>query len=390
MTSGGGDPPGVNGPVAGFEYDLPPDRIAQHPPAEREAARLMLVSRGGGVPPADSIVRDLPTHLRAGDLLVVNRSRVFPARLRGHRVPEGGAVELLLVAPTDGPGSGGERWRVLAKPARRLREGQILALASPSAGTGGLAHEGPSDDSASGGGGAAGRPGAEGVTVEVRGRGEGWIEIELPEGIRAIELAERIGETPLPPYIRRPEGPTPEDVDRYQTVFAREPGSIAAPTAGLHLTAPLLEQLRAHGVEVAEVILHVGPATFLAGQPGRAALAVEPERYEVPGETRVAIERRKSAGSGRVIAVGTTTTRALESAARAGWPSGLVDTSLVLSPGSRFEVVEGLLTNFHLPGSSLLALVAGFAGIEAASAAYRAAVERGYRFYSYGDAMLVL
>ncbi|MFM8409323.1 MAG: S-adenosylmethionine:tRNA ribosyltransferase-isomerase, partial [Alphaproteobacteria bacterium] len=238
----------------------------------------------------------------------------------------------------------------------------------------------------------ASSPGREAapVVVEVRGRGEGWLEIALPAGLRAIELADRIGETPLPPYIRRPEGPTDDDATRYQTVFAREPGSIAAPTAGLHLTEALIERLRGHGIGLAEVVLHVGPATFLAGQPGRGALAVEPERYLVPPATRDAIERTKSAPGGRVIAVGTTTTRALESAARAGWPDGLVETSLVLSPGSRFEVLDGLLTNFHLPGSSLLALVAGFAGVDGARAAYEAAVARGYRFYSYGDAMLIL
>jgi len=370
--------PGGSGPAAGFDYDLPPDRIAQYPAAEREAARLMLVSRGGSHPPVDSVVRDLPGHLRPGDLLVVNRSRVFPARLRGRRVPEGGAVELLLVSPSTpaapiaadpGRGDAVESWRVLARPARRLREGQRIALLA-----------GPSASSAA-------SP-AETV-VEVRGRGEGWLEIAFPPGTSAIGLAERIGETPLPPYIRRPDGPTAEDESRYQTVYAREAGSIAAPTAGLHLTAPLLDRLRACGVDTAEVVLHVGPATFLAGQPGRAALAVEPERYEIPRATREAIERRRSEGRGRVIAVGTTTTRALESASRAGWPEGLVETSLVLSPGSRFEVVEGLLTNFHLPGSSLLALVAAFAGVEAAREAYRAAVDRGYRFYSYGDAMLL-
>jgi S-adenosylmethionine:tRNA ribosyltransferase-isomerase len=369
------DEPGGAGPASGFDYELPPDRIAQHPAAEREAARLMLVSRGGSHPPVDSIVRDLPGHLRPGDLLVVNRSRVFPARLRGRRVPEGGAVELLLVAPSTpdtpiasdaGRGDAVESWRVLARPARRLRCGQRIALLP-----------GPT------------APGPAETMVEVRGRGEGWLEIAFPPGTSAIGLAERIGETPLPPYIRRPDGPTAEDESRYQTVYAREAGSIAAPTAGLHLTAPLLDRLRARGVATAEVVLHVGPATFLAGQPGRAALAVEPERYEVPGATREAIERTRSEGRGRVIAVGTTTTRALESASRAGWPRGLVETSLVLSPGSRFEVVEGLLTNFHLPGSSLLALVAAFAGIEAARHAYRAAVDRGYRFYSYGDAMLV-
>ncbi len=374
---------------AGFDYALPPERIAQHPATDREAARMLVVARDSGAPPVDAIVRDLPERLVAGDLLVVNRSRVFPARLRGRRVPEGGAVELLLVSPSSGSAASGEpegrrgeeageRWRVLARPARRLREGQIVALetAHRQAVVPGTATSGVED--------------VDDVAVRVVRRGEGWLEVVFPPSVRAVDLAQRIGETPLPPYIRRPQGPTEEDVARYQTVFAQEPGSIAAPTAGLHLTAALLERLRARGVAVAEVVLHVGPATFLAGQPGRSALAVEPERYEVPAETRSAIEALRARDTGRVVAVGTTTTRALESAALAGWPEGLAETSLVLRPGGRFQVVQGLLTNFHLPGSSLLALVAAFAGSSTAAAAYAAALERGYRFYSYGDAMLVL
>ena len=265
-----------------------------------------------------------------------------------------------------------------SRPARRLREGQIVALetANRQAVVPGTVTSGVDD--------------IDDVAVRVVRRGEGWLEVVFPPSVRVVDLAQRIGETPLPPYIRRPQGPTEEDVARYQTVFAQEPGSIAAPTAGLHLTAALLERLRARGVAVAEVVLHVGPATFLAGQPGRSALAVEPERYEVPAETRSAIEALRARDTGRVVAVGTTTTRALESAALAGWPDGLAETSLVLRPGGRFQVVQGLLTNFHLPGSSLLALVAAFAGSSTAAAAYAAALERGYRFYSYGDAMLVL
>ena len=359
--SGGGSPK-ADPPIAGFDYELPPDRIAQHPALERDAARLMIVARGGEREPEDGFVRDLPRRLRAGDLLVVNRSRVFPARLRGRRRPGGGAVELLLVARTD-VGPDGERWRVLARPARRLSVGQRVAL-----------------------GDAAGSPG-EAPEAEVVGRGDGWLEVRFDRGVEAQALAERIGETPLPPYIRRPAGPTREDVERYQTVFAAETGSIAAPTAGLHLTDRLLAELRARGVEIAEVVLHVGPATFLAGQPGREPLAVEPERFEVPAATRTAVAAAR--GRGRVVAVGTTTTRALESAARMGWPEGAAETALVLKPGDPFLAVDALLTNFHLPGSSLLALVSAFAGTETARRAYAAAVERGYRFYSYGDAMLI-
>jgi S-adenosylmethionine:tRNA ribosyltransferase-isomerase len=203
--------------------------------------------------------------------------------------------------------------------------------------------------------------------------------------VPVMELLDRSGHIPLPPYIRRPDESA--DRERYQTVFAKYPGSVAAPTAGLHLTERLLGELRHAGVSVAEVVLHVGPATFLAGQPGRAALAVEPERYLIPPATRQQIAAVR--GRGRVVAVGTTTTRALESAARAGWPEGWQTTDLVLAPGAKFEVIDALMTNFHLPGSSLLALVSAFAGTACTRAAYAAALQGGYRFYSFGDAMLI-
>ena len=363
-----GDPE-FDEPVAGFDYELPAELIAQVPAPEREAARL-LVLRGGEI--HHSSVAELPGWLGAGDLLVVNRSRVIQARLRGRSVPSGGRVEILLVAavgatpPADRPEATPERWRALARPARRLKSGsRVLLLASASA----------SRDA--------------GVEVTIERVGDGWVEVSFPPGVNVLETTERIGEPPLPPYIRRPAGPLESDRERYQTVFAAEPGSIAAPTAGLHLGAGLLARLRGAGVRIAEVVLHVGPSTFLAGRPGRGSVALEPERYIVPRETRAAIAAT-SGGQGRVIAVGTTTTRALESAARAGWPEGEQLTGLFLKPGSRFEVVGGLMTNFHLPGSSLLALVSGFAGVERTRAAYRAAVAERYRFYSYGDAMLIL
>lgn len=339
-----------------FEYELPPDRIAQEPARERDGARLLVLHREGGTEPENRRILDLPDVLGPGDLLVVNRSRVFPARLRAERA-SGGRVELLLLDVAE-PGSG--RWRAIAKPMRRLRSGERLSLRDG---------KGPTGDE-----------------VEIASVGRGTLEVQFERGLDVIALAERLGETPLPPYIERPDGPTSSDRERYQTVFAREPGSVAAPTAGLHLSERLLGAIRRKGVSLAEVVLHVGPATFLAGQPGREALAVEPERYEVPEETRAAIEKAQ----GRVVAVGTTTTRALESAARSGWPRGLQTTDLVLSPGSDFLAIDGLLTNFHLPGSSLLALVCAFAGTERAEGAYRAALDGDYRFYSYGDAMLVL
>jgi S-adenosylmethionine:tRNA ribosyltransferase-isomerase len=361
------------GGVAGFDYELPADRIAQHPSPNREDARLLLVQRGGVDEPVDAVVRSLPGLLRPGDLLVVNRSRVIRARLRGRKVPSGGAVEVLLIAPARGAGkSERERWRALARPTRGLREGQRIAF-------------GGGQRAASADGGPA-RPLADAVEAVVAWKGDGWVELEFEAGLRVLDAAERLGETPLPPYVRRPDGPSDADVERYQTVYATEPGSIAAPTAGLHLTERLLSELGAAGVAVAYVLLHVGPATFLAGRPGRSRLAVEPELYTVPRATRDAIART----SGRVVAVGTTTTRALESAARMGWPEGEASTDLVLVPGARFEVIDGLLTNFHLPGTSLLALVSAFAGSETARRAYAAALDRGYRFYSYGDAMLIL
>jgi S-adenosylmethionine:tRNA ribosyltransferase-isomerase len=360
--------------ASGFDYELAPERIAQEPARERDAARLLVVPRGRTEGFVDARIGELTRWLRAGDLLVVNRSRVVPARLHARRLPGGGALELLLLAPSRESGgaetrertSRAERWTALARPAKRLRPGQRVAVAR-------AAH----DESPGGG--------VEATVLEI---GEGSVELEFPPGVDVLTLLSTCGETPLPPYIRRPDGPTPEDAERYQTVFAREPGSVAAPTAGLHLTERLLEEIRALGARAAEVVLHVGPATFLAGQPGRSALAVEPERYLVPRTTRELVAETR--GRGRVIAVGTTTTRALESASRAGWPEGWQSTSLVLSPGSAFEVVDGLLTNFHLPGSSLLALVSAFAGVECARAAYGAALERGYRFYSYGDAMLIV
>jgi S-adenosylmethionine:tRNA ribosyltransferase-isomerase len=353
-----------------FTYDLPPELIAQHPAAERDGARLMVVDRAAGGVPVHSTIHQLARWLRAGDLLVVNRSRVIPARLHARRAG-GGAAEVLLIAPLDASdpdaeSSAGPRWRALVRPARRLRPGSCLTL--------------------------AGGHGAEvsGATVDVRvvRHVDGHAIVELPPGVDALALLDRFGETPLPPYIRRPGGATDEDRVRYQTIFATEPGSIAAPTAGLHLTERLVAELRSAAVEIAEVVLHVGPATFLAGRPGRAPLAVEPERYEIPPATRkLLLEAR---GRRRVVAVGTTTTRALESAARAGWPEGPQETSLVIVPGTSFEVVGALLTNLHLPGSSLLALVSAFAGQDTVRAAYAAALAERYRFYSYGDAMLIL
>ncbi|MEO2167712.1 MAG: tRNA preQ1(34) S-adenosylmethionine ribosyltransferase-isomerase QueA [bacterium] len=355
--------------AAGFNYELPKELIAQRPAAERAEARLLGVGRGMPGALAHGRVHELPERLEPGDLLIRNRSRVFPARLRGIREPGGGVVEVLLLREVSAtpavPGktvettAGDVEWRAMARPAKRLHTGQSLLF--------------------------TGRGGAE-IRCVVAAKEEGSVRLRFPVGTDVLAAASLVGEVPLPPYIQRPEGPTAEDLERYQTIFACEEGSVAAPTAGLHLTEAIFERLDARGVQVADIVLHVGPATFLAGQPGRSSLAVEPEVYFVPPATAEAIREC----SGRVVAVGTTTTRALESAGRADWPQKPQATNLILHPGERFEIVQGLLTNFHLPGSSLLALVAGFAGREVARQAYATAVAERYRFYSYGDAMLIL
>jgi len=366
----------------GFDYALPPELIAQTPAAERDGARLLVMHRDDGSI-THSMVRRLPDWLCPGDLMIVNRSRVIQARLRG-RSSSGTRVEILLVAPIASEAQRSRRgssaepaasppgqapcWQALVRPARRLRPGMPIVLEQPTP--------------------RAGEGAVRGIEVSVQRVADGSADIVFPPGVDVTALAEEIGEPPLPPYIRRPYGPLPDDRERYQTVFASEPGSIAAPTAGLHLTTELLGRLRERGVGLAEVILHVGPSTFLAGRGGDRAIALEPERYTLPRATVDAV--RSTKGRGRIVAVGTTTTRALESAARAGWPEGEQQSRLFLKPGSRFAVIDALLTNFHLPGSSLLALVSGFAGVERTRAAYREAVEAGYRFYSYGDAMLVV
>jgi S-adenosylmethionine:tRNA ribosyltransferase-isomerase len=338
-----------------FDYPLPRARIAQHPAPERDAARLLVLARGHETL-EHAHVRDLARFLRAGDLLVWNATRVLPARLRG-RKRSGGRAEALLLGPV--PGEPG-RFRALLRVSGRVRPGLALELGDPE------------------------KPLLARVLAVAE---DGAVELLLA----ADALPYAAGEMPLPPYIRR-ERPDALDFERYQTVFAREPGSVAAPTAGLHLTAALLERLRGAGIETAELVLQVGPGTF---RPLRAAdlarRTLPPEAFDLPEETAAAIRRTRARG-GRVVAVGTTTTRVLESRHAGG---GLVtpgsgSTDLFLLPGSRFAVVDALLTNFHLPRSSLLLLVAAFAGRERVLAAYAAALGAGYRFYSYGDAMLIL
>lgn len=345
--------------LADLDYDLPPELIAQQPCERRDHARLLVLDRRTGTR-RDAYVYELPQFLHRGDVLVLNDTRVFPARLIGRREPGGAKVEVFLVreqAP--------RRWTALVRPGRRIRTGDRLVF-----GEGALwgTVVAPTED---------GRR-----TIAFDGAGD------------FFAILDHIGRTPLPPYITR-EQDSPADRERYQTVYATALGSIAAPTAGLHFTPELLATLTAQGVEIVKLTLHVGYGTF---QPVRAAsLAehrVEPEVYVVPADTAQRVTAAKRAGR-RVIAVGTTSTRTLETVARrtengVEITAGQGTTDLTIVPGFRFQVLDGLMTNFHLPRSSLLALVVAFAGHAPVMGAYRHAVAAGYRFYSYGDAMLII
>ena len=348
--------------VRDFDFDLPSELIAQAPAAERGGARLLCLHRSTGSP-THTAVAALPDLLQSGDLLVVNNTRVFPARLLGRRVPSGGAVECLLISRL-GDSSGGH-WEALMHPGQKLRPGAQVVF--------------------------EGARVIHGEVLERRFHGRRVVRLWTDDGSPVDDAIDAIGHMPLPPYIRRED--RPEDRDRYQTVFARERGSIAAPTAGLHLTPALLDAVAGRGVEVAELTLHVGYGTF---QPVRAEHVedhrVEPERYDISERTATAINRALDEGR-RIIAVGTTTTRTLEAVAGAHAGrvvAGAGETDLFIYPGFRFQVIAGLMTNFHLPCSSLLMLVAAFVGHDRVLAAYRVAVEERYRFYSYGDAMLIL
>jgi S-adenosylmethionine:tRNA ribosyltransferase-isomerase len=345
-----------------FDYELPDDRIARAP-VERGAARLLVLDAEGEA--RHRGVADLPALLRSGDLLVVNDTRVLPARLFATRMPGGGRIELLLL-------DGGEptRWRALARPAKKCPAGTRLRV---------------------GDGGECGD--AVDAIVESR-RDDGVCELRFSAPV--LDVLARFGRVPLPPYLKR--DPLPEDREWYQTVYAVEPGAVAAPTAGLHLTRALLDELDAAGVERAAITLHVGPGTFKPVKVDRVEdHRLDAERYVVPAATSAAIERTRARG-GRVVAVGTTVVRTLEAAAArvgggdavaaAAVAAGAAETDLFIQPGYAFRVVDVLLTNFHLPRSALLMLVCAFAGRERVRAAYREAIAAGYRFYSYGDAML--
>jgi S-adenosylmethionine:tRNA ribosyltransferase-isomerase len=352
--------------VREFDFALPHELVAQEPPPARGSSRLLHLDRRTGTRAHTTIDR-LSELLEPGDLVVVNNTRVFPARLLGRREPSGGAVECLLVRRVSvEPGASGEVWQALMHPGQKLAPGARVVFDG----------QGPRA--------------LHGEVLERHFHGRRSIRLWTGDSSSIREMVDAIGHVPLPPYIKRDD--RADDRERYQTVFARHRGSIAAPTAGLHFTPQLLANLRTRGVDIAEITLHVGYGTF---QPVRVDRVedhrVEAEHYEIPAATTQAIEAARGAGR-RVVAVGTTTTRALEAAAKANdgrVVAGAGDTDLFIYPGFTFRAVSGLLTNFHLPASSLLMLVAAFGGRGAVMDAYADAVAERYRFYSYGDAMLV-
>ena len=340
--------------VKDFNYHLPAELIARYPVPERDTSRLLLLDRATKQIAEDTF-RNIPDHLLPGDLLVMNDTRVIPARLFGTR-DSGGKVEIFLVRRFEDLA---ERWSCLLRASKKFRDGQVIHLA-----------------------------GGMNATVCSRSTDDTWL-LEFSGSGPFDEWLGREGHIPLPPYLQRDDDAG--DRERYQTVFSRAPGAVAAPTAGLHFTRELLAELESRGVRTAYLTLHTGLGTF---QPVRVERVedhrIHTERYSIPAATVEEIRSARQRG-GRVIAVGTTTTRTLEYAADADGnvAAGCGEADIYIFPGYRFKVVDALITNFHLPESTLLMLVSAFAGHEYALAAYREAVARGFRFYSYGDAMLI-
>ncbi len=347
-----------------FDYALPPELIAQAPTDEREHARLLVVPRAG--PSLHRVIADLAEHVAPGTLVVLNDTKVLPARILGTKEGTGGRSEVFLVKRlvdvTAEDGTNAERWRALARASKALRPGTRVVK--------------------------------DALVIDFEGKHEdGLFEVRLTtrDGSPVEEARRKAGQVPLPPYIKRDV--TPEDEERYQTVFARAEGAVAAPTAGLHLTAPLMKRLESRGCELAMCTLHVGLGTFqpvtvldLDEHPMHA------EYFEVTRSLASAIARARERGA-PVLAVGTTVVRALESAKDPERPGHVrpcaEETRILIQPGYRFAVVDRLLTNFHLPKSTLLALVCAFAGTERVLETYAEAVKGKYRFFSYGDAMLL-
>ncbi|NLH47499.1 MAG: tRNA preQ1(34) S-adenosylmethionine ribosyltransferase-isomerase QueA [Myxococcales bacterium] len=342
--------------LARYDFDLPAELIAQHPAARRSASRLLVIPRER--PLEHRRFADLVELFRPGDVLVRNNTKVLPARLIGRR-ESGGRIELLLLAPAAGVA---DRWRAMARPGRAMVPGAEFRFGE--------------------------------LPVRIAARHpDGTVDVDflVPAG-QLLELLAREGRMPLPPYIRREDSEDPrvlaEDRERYQTVYAKIPGAVAAPTAGLHFTPELFAQLAARGVTVADLTLHVGAGTFL---PVRSATlddhVMHAERYELPAAAAEAINRGRAAG-GRIVAVGTTSARVLETLGESAGPLAAAqgETRLFIRPGRPWRIVDVLVTNFHLPKSTLLVLVCALAGTERLLAAYREAVAQGYRFFSYGDA----
>ena len=344
-------------PTSAFDYALPPERIARYPVEQRDRSRLLVLDRAtGGV--EHRIFHDLAELVPAGDALVLNETRVIPARLTG-RKPSGGEAEVLLLTPRPDAGADGHWWEAMVRPGRRLRTGAIVEVASE-------------------------------LRVVVRAElEEGRRLVELLTSLDPAEALRRFGALPLPPYMQRQAEAL--DRERYQTVYARVEGSVAAPTAGLHFTPAVLARLEARGVRLVRVRLHVGAGTFRpVDVEDPTHHPMHAEAYQVDAGAAVSLNEVRAAG-GALWAVGTTVTRTLETVAdeRGRIHAGSGWTRLFIRPPYRFRAMDRLLTNFHLPRSTLLMLVAALGGYEAVMAAYREAVEAGYRFYSYGDAMLV-
>lgn len=341
--------------VKDFDFDLPPELIARYPVPDRDTSRLMLLNRSSQAVSEDYF-SSLTDHLEPGDLLVMNDTRVIPARIFGTK-DSGGKTEIFLVRRDAGPS---ERWYCLLRASKKFREGQVILL-------------------------------EKGMTATICARSDNESWLVAFDGPEPFEVwLEREGHIPLPPYLQRSDDVL--DRERYQTVYAKNPGAVAAPTAGLHFTRKLLEDLKVKGINTVYLTLHTGLGTF---QPVRTECVedhrIHTERFSIPVATAEAIRSTKSSG-GRIVAVGTTTARTLEYAADTEGKvvPGEGEADIFIFPGYTFKVIDALITNFHLPESTLLMLVSAFAGSRYIQDAYREAIRRGFRFYSYGDAMLIV
>ncbi len=351
-----------------FDFTLPEDRIALRPAYPRDSARLLVVRPGAAAALADRTMRDLPDLLRAGDAVVVNDTKVIPACLHGRRIGRGEhepAIEATLTKRLDG-----SRWNALVRPGKRLAIGDVVRFGSE----GRVCFLAQLD-----------------ATVEAKGEGgEVTLAFAFHGAVLDQALAER-GDMPLPPYIAGRRAADERDRTDYQTMFAREEGSVAAPTAGLHFTESLVQDLRTHGIEVHRVTLQVGPGTFLPVKAeDTSAHRMQPEWGVVSAETAAALNAARRAG-GRIVAAGSTSLRLLETAAAEDGTLAAFsgETGLFITPGYRFRAVDAMLTNFHLPRSTLFMLVCAFCDLETMRRAYAHAIDKGYRFYSYGDACLL-